>query len=647
MPITIACRSCHAPLFLRPENLGKAVRCPTCHGSFVATRADILIADESAAAPAKVAPQTARSGNRAIQTTPSARRTPVAQVVCPSCQRPMLDDGSLAGQTVECVHCREPLRMPQRRRMPSATRLSDPRPQSPTKGAYIVGGVIVALMMSVMAALLVVQQLAPGRQVANMAAPDKSLDQPGLEQAETISNAAGAASLPSVSLGAPRDTVAPVAQVALPVPAASPEASSAPASVSAPSGTDPKLAQASLPASGTPVVASTAQPSTIQQTVDLVDHSIVRISIPGMGLGSGFILDEKGTVITNYHVIEGATKATVVFSDKTQVDVLGFTAVLPEMDLAALQIKPPRVLRALPLVATRPAKGEQVLAFGAPQGLSFSVSDGIVSAVRAGKEVQDVLKETTGRDVYRLDLGYSLNMTWIQTSAPISPGNSGGPLVNLAGEVVGINTWSRSGENLNFAIAAEQIAVLLRQATVSAQPFSRLPKPRAQNHQVTKSQADRTLQYWDKIYDAYQAMAASAKKEKKSSTDAASWRNKAARMRRFAQSVKKLDVREVDLELVLFATKFAQSVEDLATTLEEGASSLPRGRLDSRTARSTSYRSAYIRYRFAASQTKRYCQSFDLLRIGFSTVYGLDFRAIFQDDEELGDGLTEGKKPST
>ena len=116
-----------------------------------------------------------------------------------------------------------------------------------------------------------------------------------------------------------------------------------------------------------------------------------------------------------------------------------------------------------------PAKGERVYAFGAPMGLSGSVSDGIVAALRPGEDVRQTLEKLARRDIYKEILGYDLDAQWIQTTAPISPGNSGGPLVNARGEVVGINTWVHAlGQNLNFSLAAVHIKQLL--ATAGREP---------------------------------------------------------------------------------------------------------------------------------------------------------------------------------
>lgn len=643
MPLTIACRSCRSPLFVRRESLGRTVRCPNCNGNFVAGRADV-IADDSGDAPAaesNPARSTMRQGLVERRPAPRPGSSPAGQIICPACHQPMLDDGSLAGQMVECVSCSQVFQVPARGQRRATPKLQPTGGSSPATTNLLIGGGILAFVTVLVVAVVVLYQKGGGPQVAQQPPADQlvgSVNAP-VEQKPTVPAPTTVATPVEVR---PSE---PVQSTSLPPPAvtADPLASAVPP----PSSTE----SLDLPPAG-----SSARPSdpvapvqgTVKEIVDRVDPSIVRISIPGIGLGSGFVLDEKGTIITNYHVIEGAPRATVVFSDKTQVEATGFTAILPDMDLAALQITPPRALKPLPLARSRPAKGEQVLAFGAPQGLSFSVSDGIVSAVRPASEVQEILKETTGRDVYRLDLGYSLDMTWIQTSTPISPGNSGGPLVNLSGEVVGINTWSRSGENLNFAISAEQIAVLLQRATGSVQPFGNLPKPRAgQVHQISKAQSERTRQYWDKIYEAHQAMLTSAKKEKKKLADGPKWLANAARLRKFAVTIKKLDVRDVDLDLVLITTRLAQNVEEIATALEDGANALPKGKLDTRTARSSSYRSAVWRYESATSSNRRLCEKFDYLRIAYIALYGGDFRVIFDvTGDETSDGLTKDEKSS-
>jgi S1-C subfamily serine protease len=187
----------------------------------------------------------------------------------------------------------------------------------------------------------------------------------------------------------------------------------------------------------------------LAQLVAQVDPSVVTIAISDRSLGSGFVVDEQGLVLTNYHVIEGAKEATVIFQDKTRFKVEGFLGIAPKKDLALLRIQPGgKRLQTLRMAEQPPAKGDKVYAFGAPMGLTGSVSDGIVASLRPGEDVRDTLKKLTNRDIYADILGYDLDAQWLQTTAPISPGNSGGPLVNGRGEVVastpGSTPWART-----------------------------------------------------------------------------------------------------------------------------------------------------------------------------------------------------------
>ncbi|MBN2021958.1 MAG: trypsin-like peptidase domain-containing protein, partial [Pirellulales bacterium] len=188
---------------------------------------------------------------------------------------------------------------------------------------------------------------------------------------------------------------------------------------------------------------------------ELVGPSVVQVNVTGpeeAGTGSGFVLDKQGTIVTNFHVIEDATAGRIVFSDKTSAPITGYLGVWPEKDIALVRVEcPPEKLRPLRLATSAPRQGEQVAAFGSPLGLQQSVSEGIVSAVRESKE----LRALGPTDV---------NARLIQTTTPISKGNSGGPLVDMKGRVVGVNTLtfrSLGGENVNFAVAAVELPPLL------------------------------------------------------------------------------------------------------------------------------------------------------------------------------------------
>src|SRR5499425_3570086 len=166
------------------------------------------------------------------------------------------------------------------------------------------------------------------------------------------------------------------------------------------------------------------------------------------GLGSGFIIDRDGTIVTNYHVVDDAEKITVTLSDGRSFDgkVLGKDQ---KTDIAVIRISAPQDLPTAPLGdSDRLEVGEWVMAIGNPFGLDHTVTSGIVSA--------------KGRHI-----GAGPYDDFIQTDASINPGNSGGPLINLRGEVIGINTviFSGSGGNIGigFAIPTNLVKELLPQ----------------------------------------------------------------------------------------------------------------------------------------------------------------------------------------
>jgi len=212
----------------------------------------------------------------------------------------------------------------------------------------------------------------------------------------------------------------------------------------------------------------------LREIVAKVEPSVVTLEVFGGKLGSGFLIDEKGTLVTNYHVIEGAEKIVAIFADKRKVHVAGFIAYSQEKDLAILRLAESEFeFKPLSVAKSDPAKGERTIAIGATHGFSGTITEGIVSSVRLGSEV---------RTIYRgyAELGYSDDAQWIQTSAKISHGNSGGPLLNERGEVIGVNTWAivHSGEALNFAISAHHLRKFAATELEKVAPLDRLPPPR-------------------------------------------------------------------------------------------------------------------------------------------------------------------------
>jgi serine protease Do len=174
-------------------------------------------------------------------------------------------------------------------------------------------------------------------------------------------------------------------------------------------------------------------------------------------LGSGFIIDDAGNILTNTHVIADATEIQVqTFDDRElEAQVVGIDSAT---DLAVIRIFPFEGMQTLPLGDSDQTRvGDWLVAVGNPFGLASTVTAGILSA-RGRRDVP------LGGDVRYVD--------FLQTDVSINPGNSGGPLVNMQGEAIGINTAvSRAGQGIGFAIpsnmATELIPALLERGRVS------------------------------------------------------------------------------------------------------------------------------------------------------------------------------------
>jgi serine protease Do len=203
-------------------------------------------------------------------------------------------------------------------------------------------------------------------------------------------------------------------------------------------------------ASGTQTVAMSL-PS-FADLLDVAEHSVVEIDISAtttnlrgrtvqqQGAGSGWIMDSSGTIVTNNHVVEGATSITVTTIDgqKYPAQVINTD---PTTDLALIKITTTAPLQSIKIGdASKLRRGDWVLAIGNPLGEGIIATQGIVS--RLGVNVALSATQTYN------DL--------IETTAAINPGNSGGPLINLAGEVVGITSLGASGsgvQGMGYAIS--------------------------------------------------------------------------------------------------------------------------------------------------------------------------------------------------
>jgi len=164
---------------------------------------------------------------------------------------------------------------------------------------------------------------------------------------------------------------------------------------------------------------------------------------PRRGLGSGFIVSSDGFIITNHHVVSGASSVQVRFFDGRRLSarVIGSDA---RTDLAVLKVDGVENLPVMPLGDSDVLQvGELVMALGSPFGLEQSVSLGIVS-----------------RKPSRIGIA-TPGFQFIQTDAAVNPGNSGGPLVNMAGEVVGVNSMASSNGSLGFAIPSRVVQAVV------------------------------------------------------------------------------------------------------------------------------------------------------------------------------------------
>jgi len=204
------------------------------------------------------------------------------------------------------------------------------------------------------------------------------------------------------------------------------------------------------------VLSSSKSSLTLVELFEKSEEGVVKIQVERDGQnrgsqGSGFVYDNLGHIITNAHVVDGATKATVTFLDSSQYDaeIIGkdkFT------DIAVIKVsEKPRLLHPLQIGdSSQLHVGEQVAAIGNPFGLSGSMTSGIVSLM--------------GRLIATPDTGFSIPDV-IQSDAAINPGNSGGPLLNMKGQVIGINTAIQSitGEfvGIGFAVPSNTVAKIV------------------------------------------------------------------------------------------------------------------------------------------------------------------------------------------
>lgn len=163
-----------------------------------------------------------------------------------------------------------------------------------------------------------------------------------------------------------------------------------------------------------------------------------------VGSGTGFIITNEGYVVTNAHVLEYAKYADAITSDSERktMSLIGYDN---KLDLALLKIS--GEYNPLEFEDSDNVKvGEKVIAIGNPEGLSFSVTEGIVSGINRKSSYNDA--------------------DYIQTDAALNPGNSGGPLINTEGKVIGINSMKYNGDNIGFALESNLVVNKINQISM-------------------------------------------------------------------------------------------------------------------------------------------------------------------------------------
>ena len=157
--------------------------------------------------------------------------------------------------------------------------------------------------------------------------------------------------------------------------------------------------------------------------------------------GTGFFINSKGICVSNYHVLAGASSAIIKTLNGKTYSINSIISESENFDLIKFSIKNPsnNIFPYLTLSQFKPSEGESVFTIGNPEGLEYSVSNGIISSIRNDKRIGQI----------------------IQTTAPISHGNSGSPLINMHGEVIGIISFTLfEGQNLNFAVSVSNLSLL-------------------------------------------------------------------------------------------------------------------------------------------------------------------------------------------
>jgi putative serine protease PepD len=208
-------------------------------------------------------------------------------------------------------------------------------------------------------------------------------------------------------------------------------------------GGDDTPTPAATPATSTADTSSDAQAADVSAVVEKVKDSVVQVNVRtanAEGVGSGVIIGADGRILTNNHVVSGAEKLTVTLADGKTVNA-SVVGTDPSSDLAVIQAEGVSGLTPAKFGDSDSVRvGDEVIAIGSPGGLQGTVTTGIVSAVNRDVNVPNEERRQSPFPYSENGSGGTTNYQAIQTDASINQGNSGGPLFNSAGEVIGINS---------------------------------------------------------------------------------------------------------------------------------------------------------------------------------------------------------------
>jgi putative serine protease PepD len=265
-----------------------------------------------------------------------------------------------------------------------------------------------------------------------------------------------------------RSTAARDGRRPVPAPAPAVETVPAPERTAAPEPSSPPPAVVPIPPESAPAPRPFAAQPSLEEVIGRAMPAVVRVETAN-AFGSGFFV-APDTVLTNAHVVSGSVSVTIVRSGGARIPAR-VDATSPEIDVAILRISNPDPQQPILTMGSgaQARAGQEVVVLGSPLGLQNTVTRGIVSAVR--------------------QLGA---VTLVQTDAAVNPGNSGGPLLDGSGAVVGITTMgiqSAVAQGLSFAVASDHAAALL-QGRRPAQPAS--PPVSALNQALSRSEASET-----------------------------------------------------------------------------------------------------------------------------------------------------------